>query len=62
MTKVHQKNAGCFRSPEGSEFFCRIRSYISTRKKHGVSANEAMTLLFLGKDSDFITEDLAIAE
>jgi transposase len=62
MTKVHQKIAGCFRSPEGSKFFCRIRSYISTCKKHGVSANEALTLLFLGKDPDFMTEDPAIAE
>lgn len=62
MTKVHQKIAGCFRSPEGSKFFCRIRSYISTCKKHGVSANEALTLLFLGKDPDFMTGDPGIAE
>ena len=47
MTKVHQKIAGCFRSSEGSKFFCRIRSYISTCKKNGVSANEALTLLLL---------------
>ena len=58
MTKVHQKIAGCFRSPEGSTFFCRIRSYISTCRKHGVSANEALTLLFLGKYPDFITADV----
>jgi transposase len=51
MTKVHQKIAGCFRSPEGSKLFCKIRSYISTCKKHGVSANEALTLLFLGKEA-----------
>jgi len=55
MTKVHQKIAGCFRSSEGSNFFCRIRSYISTCRKHGVSANEALTLLFLGKYPDFMT-------
>ena len=58
MTKVHQKIAGCFRSSEGSKFFCRIRSYISTCKKQGVSANEALTLLFLGKDPDFMTANL----
>ena len=61
-TKVHQKIAGCFRSPEGAKFFCRIRSYISTYKKHGVSANEALTLLFLGKDPDFMTADPAVVE
>jgi len=44
MTKVHQKIAGCFRSPEGSAFFCRIRSYISTCRKNGVSANAQMKL------------------
>ena len=58
MTKVHQKIAGCFRSSEGSKFFCRIRSYLSTCKKQGVSANEALTLLFLGKDPDFMTANL----
>ncbi len=57
MTKVHQKIAGCFRSPEGADFFCRIRSYISTCRKQGISANEALTLLFLGKYPDFVTVD-----
>ncbi|MDA3833990.1 MAG: IS66 family transposase [Spirochaetales bacterium] len=57
MTKVHQKIAGCFRSSEGSKFFSRIRSYISTCSKQGVSANEALSLLFLGKDPDFMTVD-----
>jgi transposase len=57
MTKVHQKIAGCFRSSDGSKFFCRIRSYISTCKKNGVPANDALTLLFLGKDPDFMTAD-----
>lgn len=58
MTKVHQKISGCFRSYEGSKFFCRIRSYISTCSKQGVSANEALTLLFLGKYPDFMTVDV----
>ena len=62
MTKVHQKIAGCFRSSDGSRFFCRIRSYISTCRKHGVSANEALTLLFLGKDPDFMAADPTTAE
>jgi transposase len=58
MTKVHQKIAGCFRSPEGSNFFCRIRSYISTSRKQGISPNEALMLLFLGKYPDFMTADV----
>jgi transposase len=57
MVKVHQKIAGCFRSSEGSKIFCRIRRYISTCKKQGVTANEALTLLFLGTYPDFMTAD-----
>lgn len=57
MTKVHQKIAGCFRSFEGSLFFCRIRSYLSTCMKQGVSPNDALTLLFLGKYPDFVSAD-----
>ena len=58
MTKVHQKISGCFRSSEGAKFFCRIRSYISTCGKKGLSANDALTLLFLGKCPDFMTADM----
>ena len=58
MTKVHQKISGCFRSSEGAKFFCRIRSYISTCGKKGLSANDALTLLFLGKDPDFMTANV----
>ncbi len=58
MTKVHQKIAGCFRSSEGSKIFCRIRSYLSTCRKQGVSANNALTLLFLGKYPDFVSTDV----
>ena len=54
MTKLHQKISGCFRSQEGADFFCRIRSYLSTCRKNDVSATEALTLLFEGKLPDFI--------
>lgn len=54
MTKLHQKISGCFRSQEGADFFCRIRSYLSTCRKNAVSASTALTLLFDGKLPEFI--------
>lgn len=54
MTKLHQKISGCFRSQEGADFFCRIRSYLSTCRKNDVSATEALTLLFEGQLPAFI--------
>ena len=49
MTKVQQKISGCFRSTEGAYFFCRTRSYLSTCRKHGTSADEGLKILFDGK-------------
>ncbi|MCU7890036.1 MAG: transposase, partial [Candidatus Thiodiazotropha sp. (ex Lucinoma aequizonata)] len=54
MTKVQQKISGCFRSMEGTKYFCRVRSYLSTCRKQGMTATEALTLLFQGKKPDFM--------
>lgn len=56
MTKVHQKISGCFRSTEGAKTFCRIRSYLSTCRKHSISATEALTLLFQGQFPEFMRQ------
>lgn len=56
MTKVQQKISGCFRSQEGADIFCRVRSYLTTCAKHDLPANEALTLLFAGKLPDFLGE------
>lgn len=53
MTKVHQKISGCFRSMDGAEMFCRIRGYLSTCRMQGVSATQAMALVFKGKLPEF---------
>jgi hypothetical protein len=47
MTKVQQKISGCIRSFQGAQMFCRVRGYLSTCRKQGLSSTEAMTLLFL---------------
>src|SRR3989304_5921985 len=49
MLKVKQKVSGCFRSPEGAAYFCRIRGYISPLRKHGYSILDGLPSVFAGQ-------------
>jgi transposase len=48
MQKLRQKISGCFRGEENPKIFCKIRSYISTARKHGKSAMEAIKMAVRG--------------
>ena len=48
MMKVQQKISGCFRAVAGAEVFCRIRSYISTVRKHGINVLSALEQMLTG--------------
>jgi transposase len=49
MLKVRQKISGCFRTENGAEEFCRLRSYVSTMKKQGHRVMDVIRSLTGGK-------------
>lgn len=49
MMKLRQKISGTFRSLDALVDFCRIRGYVSTARKNGINALDALRLVFLGK-------------
>lgn len=57
MMKVQQKISGCFRSIEGARIFCRVRGYLSTCRKQGVSSSQALSLLFDAKLPNFLAAE-----
>ena len=47
MMKLKQKISGCFRSADGAREFCRIRGYISTLRKQGLTVLDALKRTFM---------------
>lgn len=48
MPKVKQKISGCFRTVEGADAYCVIRSYLATMHKQGANLYDALVQAFKG--------------
>jgi len=46
MAKLKQKISGCFRGPDGGDFFARIRGYISTLRKNDLNILDGIQSAF----------------
>jgi transposase len=49
MVKAQQKISGSWRTLTGARRYARIRSYISTVRKHGINPLTALRALFAGR-------------
>jgi transposase len=49
MMKVRQKISGGFRTLKGARLFARIRSYLSTCRKHGLNLWSALQQAMIGE-------------
>lgn len=56
--KTKVKVSGCFRSLECAQNYVKLMSFISTGKKHGISAFEALTSAFSGNADIILGEGL----
>ena len=54
FTKVKTKVSGCFRTKTGAEGFASVMSYVSTAKKHGMFAYEALLSLLKGRSLELL--------
>lgn len=53
MMKVQQKISGCFRSQQGAQTFCTLRSYLATVRKMGMNIIDSIRCALLGNPQCF---------
>ena len=53
MTKTKQKISGCFRTEKGAYYFARIRGFISTCQKQGLTIIESIETILRGNTIQF---------
>ena len=58
-SKTKSKVSGCFRTEDGAKEYYDVTSYISTGRKNGISAFDALSAAFCGKAKIVIERLLA---